>query len=429
MNERVPPPPLALVGCDFRVASTAWRGALALAPEERRELARALEQAAQVRGLVVLETCNRTEWIVETDEPAWAASLLQSWMRRLWAERGPDANGGSLPEPYRHLEGEAARHAVRVAAGLESFVPGEREIAAQVNRALETARADGTATPLLNELGQAAARTVRRVEKDCAFRDSGRGVHSLAVERLGRLASCLRRRPRVGVAGLGAIGRRTAELLEQAGLPAARLFNRTIPAERASTWTPLAELPERARELDALIVATGARQPLLEAARLAAGRDDAPLLVVDLGSPAQVRAPRQADSPVIVEGLDDLLVTTLARPSDEEDRRAAERLVEEGLDELLLAWRKSPAGALLRRLQESRDELGAERLPALLDEHLADLPEERRRRLERALRGLVLERDRHLLEHLRLAVIPPDRSPSPGEAGGAVVGAEEGEPS
>ena len=78
----------------------------------------------------------------------------------------------------------------------------------------------------------------------------------------------------------------------------------------------------------------------------------------------------------------------------------------------LVAWRKSPAGGLLRHLQESRDELGARRLPSLLEEHLADLPKDRRRRLERALRGLVLERDRLLIEHLQLSFAPTEGDPS-----------------
>ena len=104
------PPPLALVGCDFRIASAAWRGALALSSGERAELAGALAEAAGARGLVVLETCNRTEWIVECDEPRWAADLLSSWMQRLWRERGPKNGSAVLPQPHAWLEADAARH-------------------------------------------------------------------------------------------------------------------------------------------------------------------------------------------------------------------------------------------------------------------------------------------------------------------------------
>ena len=60
---------LALVGVDFRVASSAWRAALILTAEERLELTTALRQSALVDGLVVLETCNRVEWVVATAEP------------------------------------------------------------------------------------------------------------------------------------------------------------------------------------------------------------------------------------------------------------------------------------------------------------------------------------------------------------------------
>jgi glutamyl-tRNA reductase len=407
-SRQAPPPPLALVGCDFRIASAAWRGALALTPEERAELAASLTEAAGARGLVVLETCNRTEWIVETDQPRWAADLLVSWMQRLWAERGPkNGTRPTLPRPAVHLETEAVRHLVRVAAGLESFVLGEREIAAQVNRSLESARENATASPLLNELGQAAARAVRHVEKASRFRESGRGVHSLVVERLSRHAAELPHRLRLGVAGLGTIGKRTADALEQAGLPASVTFNRTA---RHESMRPLADIPAAARSLDVLVVATGARRPVIRAAELAGDERESSLLIVDLGSPAQVDG-EDASPAVTLEGLDELLAATV-RSADAADRESAESLVEQGLDEFLLAWRKSPAGALLRHLQQSRDELGTERLPSLLQEHLADLPDERRRRLEKALRGLVLERDRLLLEHLQASVAPLEGDPS-----------------
>jgi glutamyl-tRNA reductase len=409
VNDRALPPPLALVGCDFRVASTAWRGALALDSAQRRDLSASLASAAGARGLVVLETCNRTEWVVEADQADWAAGLLRAWMQRLWRERVPAAAAVQLPRPRVRLETEAARHFIRVAAGLESFVLGEREIAAQVNRALESAREDRTASSLLNELGQSAARTVRRVEKASRFRETGHGVHSLVLDRVGRHAACLRRRLRVGVAGMGAIGRRTATALEQVGLAPALLFNRTVTRDKAGAWRSLDDLAGLSTELDVLVVATGARCPVVAAGALAGAGRDAPLLVLDLGSPAQVLPPETGEAAVLVEGLDELLDATHG-PADVRDRESAEQLVDEGLEEFLLAWRKSPAGALLRHVQQSRDELGADRLPGVLDEHLADLPQERRRRLEKALRGLVLERDQRLLEHLMRAVGPTNGS-------------------
>ena len=55
--------PLVLVGIDFRRAATRYRAALAMDDPTRDQLVRTLREHGAT-GLVVLETCNRTEWLV-----------------------------------------------------------------------------------------------------------------------------------------------------------------------------------------------------------------------------------------------------------------------------------------------------------------------------------------------------------------------------
>ena len=72
--------PLVVAGCDFRVASATWRNRLLLDGDQRAELTRALGEACDAQGLVVLETCNRVEWIVASKSPRWAGELLRAQM-------------------------------------------------------------------------------------------------------------------------------------------------------------------------------------------------------------------------------------------------------------------------------------------------------------------------------------------------------------
>ena len=384
--------PVALVGCDFRVASAAWRSALVLSPLERQALAERLAESAGLKAFAVVDTCNRTEWIVETPHPAWAAELLRAWMQRRF--RGLSADG-PLPQPYVHVGADAARHFVRVAVGLESFVPGEREIAGQCMRALRTARAEKLASPLLDELSKSAGRAARRLERLGRFRDATRGVHALGAdlvqERLERSRPDGLRGARIAVAGMGMLGRKIHALLEGRGARVSA-FNRT-PQPAAST-RPLGELASYLDELDALIVSTGALAAVFDLPPQA-GRSR-PLLVVDLGVPCQVSVGHR-------DGIEQLCLDDLHDSSggpSGEDVALAEEISENAVTEVLLANARRTSAQVLAAAQTKRDELRDERLPALLDDHVPELTPMRRRRLEQSLRALMSEQHRVLLDEV-----------------------------
>lgn len=399
--------PIALVGCDFRIAPSTYRAALVLDAEERQVLHEKLQSAAEAPGLAILDTCNRTEWIVEAPDPEWAVDLLRAWMLRRWRER---LGEGTLPSPYAHVGVDAVRHFLRVAVGLESLVPGEREIAGQCHRALVEARSGRRASPLINELGNAAGRTVRRVERLCTFRDATRGVPRLAADLALQGAAGTGREPRIGVAGMGLIGRKVVALLEERLAQRVLAFNRTIPDTRRERWQPLVELRPWLAELDALVVATSASEPVLDLAAVTAAPRRSPLLVIDLGIPPQVVAAPEADATSRLVALDDLVSADVGRV-DPKAQTVAHETVEAGVQDFARAVQVRASARLLEAVHRSRRRLQGERLPALLDEHLGDLPPATRRRLETALRALMRHQHRDLLEALEdlAALDAPER--------------------
>lgn len=397
MNSDLRPatPPLVLVGCDFRVASSSLRAALVLSHDERQALMTSLRQSAQASGLVVLDTCNRTEWIVETPLASWTIELLRSWMqRRFRAVRPGDED---VPTPYA-LEGAAAvRHFLRVAAGLESLVPFEREIAGQCSRALASSRREGLGSQVLDQLGHAAGRSVARIQKLSEFRDTCRGVAGIAVDvvlaRIGPVGAA----PNVGVAGLGEMGRKIAQALEARG---ARVlsFNRTRRHERCA---PLTEIRERLHALDALVVATGARRATVDLRGLPErGRR---LVVLDLGVPPQVAASGAGGLDLL--GIDDLPIGERAA-IDPRALELATQAVELGVQEHLLACERRHSARLLAAVEARRIELRESTLPTLLDQHVADLAPARRRRLEAALSALLGDQQRALVDAIEERAAP-----------------------
>ena len=386
MSSQSPPLPLAVVGCDFRVASSSWRSRLTLSDEEALALVRALRRNRLTDGFVDLNTCNRTEWIVSGRDPHWAASLLRGQM----IERaGPDAAGWL--SPYAYAGDEAAIHVFRVALGRESLVIGERQIAGQLYEALDRARARASSSRVLNGLGTAAGRLVRAAVRHGCVADSSVGVHSLAV-------SCLRQRlgsrgsSRVALVGLGQIGRRVLGLLQRESRFEVTAFNRTVAPGQSSAVRPLGELADVLSDVDAVVLCTGAPHPVLLARDLAGRRADRGLLVVDIGIPAQVE---RANLPahVTVSGLDELTEAHRRRkaPAAEAPRGDPGPLVEKALSEFRAFCNQPAFSQIIDAVQRNHSRLIREQIPGIIAGRLGYLPQEARTRLGEDLKAIVLD--------------------------------------
>jgi glutamyl-tRNA reductase len=101
---------LVLVGTSHHHAPVELREQVALAEEQAGALAEELGEA------VVLSTCNRTELYIAAVDPDDAE------------RRAVAALADVEPALYRLRDRAAALHLFRVAAGLDSLVPGEGEI-------------------------------------------------------------------------------------------------------------------------------------------------------------------------------------------------------------------------------------------------------------------------------------------------------------
>lgn len=401
-------PPLVVVGCDFRVASSLWRSQLLLSGEERARLAEALRLACQSAGLMVLETCNRVEWVATAADPLWTGEVMRAQMAARWhsAAEVLQLDPRRLPSPYVYTGRPAVAHLLRVAVGLESFVVGEREIAGQLNKALVAARGAGQTSKLHNALQTALGRTVKKVQRRTAWRHTTRGVHSLALE---VLQEHLRQtgaegrpgpRPRVAVVGMGEIGRKAAGVIEAHGGCEVLRVNRTVPANRQGEWLPLEQLKGLLPSLSAVVVATGARAPVLHLRELTSkpAQRSPPLLVVDLGSPMQVTG---AELPWIrYAGLDQLVARPNVGPSDEEVAAAVE-VVEEGVREFQLECKKRDLAPLLRAAHDLYDTTAYLKLPELLERELpGEAYGEARKRVQQAARDLLRDMARDMVREI-----------------------------
>ena len=122
---------IVIFGTNDTMLPTERRAAFHLPPPARREMAHLIYGMKGVDGLVVLNTCNRVEIAVHGNVDVASLKRLMRFHRLAEGE-------------YFILEGhDAFRHAVMVAAGLESAWAGEFHVVSQIKDALaESAAAD-----------------------------------------------------------------------------------------------------------------------------------------------------------------------------------------------------------------------------------------------------------------------------------------------
>jgi glutamyl-tRNA reductase len=333
---------LALVGLSHHVAPVELRERVTLNIEAAAALAASLGDA------VCLSTCNRTELYLAAGNEERGVEALE--------ELAGEPLGGVL---YRLRDDAAALHLFRVAAGLDSLVPGEGEILGQVRAAYEAA-ATG---PLLDRVFRQALGVGKRVRTETAIGESPASVSSaaaaLAAQVFGELAG-----RRVLLVGAGRIGELAASNLASRGATIAYVANRTVDTARelaqrfGGSAIALADLGAHLGDVDVVVSSTSSPDPILAASDVPARRHS-PLFFIDIAVPRDLDpAIHELDGCFLydIDDLEAVVAETLAGRRAEAAR--AEELVAEEA-ERFRSWRATldvvPAIASLRaRAEEIR---------------------------------------------------------------------------
>jgi len=354
---------LLALGVSHHHAPLEVRERLYLQDGHAAELAEALGEA------VVLSTCNRTEIYLVGADPERAREQLE--------ERSGLELEGVLA---RWDDGEAVSHLFRVAAGLDSLVPGESQILGQVRDAYESARTRGATGALLNRLFEDALHAGKRVRTEAKLHELPESVAASAVE-LGVRELGGAEGKRALLFGAGKMSELAARDLRERGAEVV-ISSRTLESAQdlagrvggsAAVFDAVAvELPEA----DLVISATRCPYPILHAE--AVRPREKPLVLVD------VAVPRDLD-PAIgeLEGctLFDIDALGEGLVGREEDVREAEAIVAEEAARFA-EWRRSrDAAGAIRDLRTRAEEIRSEEL-ARAGSRLAELSDRERETVE-----------------------------------------------
>jgi glutamyl-tRNA reductase len=359
-----------VIGLNHRTAPVAVRERFYIGEARRAETLLEVNRAEGIEEVVVLATCNRTEFILWASDPPAAANSIRSFLTQEY--------GLKLCEWkhfYRLLDEGALAHIFRVASSLDSMILGEPQIVSQLKDAWARAQKLGTSGRLLDAVFQKALTVSKRVRNETAIGASAVSIPYAAVELAKEIFGSLANR-RVLLMGAGKMSELSAQYLKKNGAAEIRVINRTFEHARelaeklGGTAAPFEERWRHLLEADVLISSTSCPYLIFsrdEAELLARERSGRPLCLVDIAVPRDIDPGVRQVPGMFLYDVDDLERTV--RHNADERRAAAEEahkmVAAEARDfrRKLLAERVVPTIVALRRRldQICRQELDAYR--------------------------------------------------------------------
>jgi glutamyl-tRNA reductase len=270
---------VVLVGISHHRAPVELRERAALDRDHAQRLAHTL--AGESGEAVCLSTCNRTELYLAGRDVDEAEARAEAALVALEEELRPAL--------YRLRDEAAALHLFRVAAGLDSMVPGEGEILGQVRTAYEL----GSTGTILDRLFRQALHAARKARVETAIGESPASISSAAGALAEQVFGELRGR-KILVIGAGKVGDLAARNLLSRDARIAWIANRSVDraaelAERiGGEALSLDALDRELVEADVVVSSTSAPDWVLERAqveRAMRARRGRPLFLIDLAVP------------------------------------------------------------------------------------------------------------------------------------------------
>jgi glutamyl-tRNA reductase len=322
------------LGLNHTTAAVDLRGRFAFAVDQLGPALKVL-QGRLTGEVALLSTCNRTELYC-----AMGGGQIHHAAVDWLASTGGVGREELMRHTYLLEGGAAARHAFRVASGLDSMVLGEPQILGQMKQAVREADAAGTLGTTLHQLFQRSFAVAKEVRTSTEI-----GAHSISMAAAAvRLASQLFEdlsKTRVLFVGAGEMIELTATHFASRGPRSMAVANRTLErGEKLASHLNaqalrLADLPDRLHEFDIVVSCTASSLPIIglgAVERALKARRRRPIFMVDLAVPRDIEPEVAQLDDVYLYTVDDL--SALVQTAGEKRLAAvsqAEAIIETGV--------------------------------------------------------------------------------------------------
>lgn len=281
---------LAVLGMNHKTVPLKVREQFAIAETSAKGGYRHLNDQGQIRELVVLSTCNRTELYAVLSAPEDREALKHLFLTL-------SGNTSADDEMFFYYQGEECiRHLFRVVSGVDSMVVGETGILNQVKCAYTLALAEKATHTILNTLFHRAITTGKRVRNETKISSNAVSVSYAAVKMAESILGTLEGKTAL-VFGAGDAAELLVKHLAGKGLRRVIVTNRH--PERAEELAqkfhgetvPFHSAVSAARDVDVFVTATGASQYIVKAwdvRNLMQQRSGRPLVCIDIAVPSDI---------------------------------------------------------------------------------------------------------------------------------------------
>ncbi|MFA8435879.1 MAG: glutamyl-tRNA reductase [Marinifilaceae bacterium] len=287
-----------VLGISYRKSALDIREKFSIQSEQQNELLKEAKELG-VEGMMVLSTCNRTEVYAFAQDVDQVVHLFLKYCQG----NLEDFNGFG----YLYKGHECLQHIYKVASGMDSQIIGDFQIVGQVKDAYRMADGEHMINPFMNRLFSFVFKASKKIKNETELSKGAASVAHAAVQyikdKVEDLDAC-----RFLLLGTGEIGKVTCEnLLKHMNNRSLTLINRTrekaenLAAKFQIQYCGMEQLKDEVRKSDVIVVATGARTPVLCVEHFQ--NCEGEKLVLDLSVPRNVET--------AVDKLDGVSITTV----------------------------------------------------------------------------------------------------------------------
>lgn len=338
---------LTVVGINHKSAPVAEREKVSYSQSELLDALCRFYAYPLIDGIVIVSTCNRTEWIMEHQEMS---------QDMLFSVLSQDLGTDLAISDYGYLKqnDEAVAHLIGMAAGLDSMVLGEPQILGQVKASFRLAEEANSVSSFLYRVFQHVFKAAKRIRTETAIGENAVSVAYVAVQLAKQLFSELKGK-RVLLIGAGDTVTRVAMHLSGEGVEHFYIANRTLlrgqdlakmlekEGKTVKTLT-LEAMTEVLPHVDVVVSSTGSPVPVLGKGAiekaLQAGRIR-PLFMLDLAVPRDIEPEASELEHVYLYSIDDLELVIADHIAERNGAKECAEVVVEEETTLFMRWLKA----------------------------------------------------------------------------------------
>ncbi len=347
------------LGINHTTAPLDLRGRFAFALEQLGPTLHGLRESLAPRPeAAIISTCNRTE--IYCASGMSDVEPVVNWL----AKSGGVSTDLVRSHAYTLENGQAARHAFRVASGLDSMVLGEAQILGQMKNAVRAADEAGALGTTLNQLFQRSFAVAKEVRTSTEIGAHSISMAAAAVRLAGQLFEDLAE-VKVLFVGAGEMIELAATHFAAKAPKSMAVANRTL--ERAEHLAArfdaevmrLADLPDRLHEFDAVISCTASSLPIIglgAVERALKRRRYRPMFMVDLAVPRDIEPEVKALQDVYLYTVDDLAAVVQTGHANRQAAVAqAEAIIDAGVQSFMHWLDQRDTVPLIQQLHAQAD--------------------------------------------------------------------------